>query len=57
MFYYTRVALSRLFANISLVFLPIQEKDLLSFGFDFTDQLKDRQHTIFVKGANWKVED
>lgn len=53
----TRMALARLFANLAILAIPLSERYCLSVGFEFAGLLKERAHTIKVKGQHWKVEE
>lgn len=46
----TRMALARIFANLSICALPAYEKGCLDVGFAFVDLLHNRAKTIKDKG-------
>lgn len=47
-----RIGLARLFANLSLVALPLNERGCLDVGFAYVDLLKHRSATIREKMEN-----
>lgn len=51
----TRMALARIFANLALCALPMEERACLDVGFSFADLLKHRAQTILAKGSRWKA--
>jgi len=53
----TRMALARIFANLTICALPKSETACLDVAFGFYDLLQQRAHTIKVKGQQWKAEE